>query len=67
MPLLGLIPESESVLRASNTGTPVVFDETSPAAQAYLDAVARLLGEERELRFLKPERRSFFRSLFGRA
>jgi septum site-determining protein MinD len=66
VPLLGVVPESESVLRASNTGTPVVFDEGSPAAQAYLDAVARLLGEERELRFLKPERRSFLRNLFGR-
>src|SRR5271170_5076573 len=67
IPLLGIIPESESVLRASNTGTPVVFDEGSSAGQAYLDAVARLLGEQRELRFLKRERRSFFRSLFGRA
>jgi septum site-determining protein MinD len=67
IPLLGVIPESESVLRASNTGTPVVFDDQSPAGQAYHDAVARLLGEQRELRFLKPERRSFFRSLFGRA
>jgi septum site-determining protein MinD len=55
------------VLRASNTGTPVVFDDQSPAGQAYHDAVARLLGELRELRFLKPERRGFFRSLFGRA
>jgi septum site-determining protein MinD len=67
IPLLGVIPESESVLRASNTGTPIVFDEGSPAAQAYLDAVARFLGEDRELRFLKPERRGFFRALFGRA
>ena len=67
IPLLGVIPESESVLRASNTGTPVVFDEESPAGRAYLDAVARFLGEQREMRFLKPERRSFFRVLFGRA
>ncbi len=67
IPLLGVIPESPSVLRASNTGTPVVFDPQSPAGQAYLDAVARLLGDEREMRFLKPERRNFFRSLFGRA
>ena len=67
IPLLGVVPESQSVLRASNTGTPVVFDEGSLAGQAYLDAVARLLGEDRELRFLKPERRGFFRSLFGRA
>jgi len=67
IPLLGVIPESESVLRASNTGTPVVFDEDSPAGRAYVDAVARFLGETREMRFLKPERRNFFRALFGRA
>src|SRR5438477_11258645 len=67
IPLLGIIPESESVLRASNTGTPVAFDEDSPAGRAYLDAVARLLGEQREMRFVQPERRGFFRVLFGRA
>ncbi len=67
IPLLGVIPESESVLRASNTGTPVVFDENSPAGRAYLDAVARFLGEQREMRFVKPERRSFFKAIFGRA
>ena len=67
IPLLGVIPESESVLRASNTGTPVAFDSDSPAGRAYLDAVARFLGETREMRFVKPERRSLFRVLFGRA
>src|SRR2546423_196519 len=67
IPLLGVIPESETVLKASNTGTPVVFDEESPAGRAYLDAVARFVGEQREMRFLQPERRSIFRSLFGRA
>jgi septum site-determining protein MinD len=67
IPLLGVIPESESVLRASNTGTPVAFDEESPAGRAYLDAVARFLGEQREMRFVKPERRNLFRVLFGRA
>ncbi|HEX3883487.1 MAG TPA: septum site-determining protein MinD [Stellaceae bacterium] len=67
VPLLGVIPESESVLRASNTGTPVVFDAESPAGRAYTDAVARFLGEQREMRFLKPERKGFFRILFGRA
>src|ERR1700736_4452320 len=61
IPLLGVIPESESVLKASNTGTPVAFDEESPAGRAYLDAVARFLGEQRELRFLQPSRRNFFR------
>jgi septum site-determining protein MinD len=67
IPLLGVIPESESVLRASNTGTPVAFDQESPAGRAYLDAVARFVGEQREMRFVQPERRSIFRSLFGRA
>jgi septum site-determining protein MinD len=67
IPLLGVIPESESVLRASNTGTPVAFDNESPAGRAYLDAVARFLGEQREMRFVKPERRNFFRVLLGRA
>ncbi len=67
IPLLGVIPELETVLKASNTGTPVVFDEESPAGRAYLDAVARFVGEQREMRFLQPERRSIFRSLFGRA
>jgi septum site-determining protein MinD len=67
VPLLGIIPESESVLRASNTGMPVIFDEQSPAGRAYADAVARFLGETREMRFAKPERRSLFKSLFGRA
>ena len=67
IPLLGVIPESESVLRASNTGTPVILDEESPAGRAYHDAVARFLGETREMRFVKPERRNFLRVLFGRA
>ena len=67
VPLLGIIPESETVLRASNTGTPVILDSESPAGRAYDDAVARLLGETRELRFLRPERRSLFRAIFGRA
>jgi septum site-determining protein MinD len=67
IPLLGVIPESESVLRASNTGTPVAFDNDSLAGRAYLDAVARFLGEQREMRFVKPERRNLFRALFGKA
>jgi septum site-determining protein MinD len=67
IPLLGVIPESESVLRASNTGTPVVLDQESPAGRAYLDAVARFVGEQREMRFVQPERRNIFRTLFGRA
>jgi septum site-determining protein MinD len=67
VPLLGVIPESESVLKASNTGTPVILDGESAAGRAYEDAVARFMGEQREMRFVRPERRGFFRTLFGGA
>ena len=67
VPLLGVIPESESVLKASNTGTPVILEPESPAGRAYDDAVARFLGEQREMRYLRPERKSLFRTIFGRA
>jgi septum site-determining protein MinD len=66
VPLLGIVPESETVLKASNTGVPVILDPASPAGRAYEDAVARFLGEQREMRFVMPERRSFLR-WFGRA
>jgi len=67
IPLLGIIPESPSVLRASNIGVPVVLDPDSPAGRAYYDAVGRFLGETIEHRFLKPERRGLFARLIGRA
>jgi septum site-determining protein MinD len=65
IPLLGVIPESESVLRASNTGTPVVMDTESIAGQAYKDAVSRFLGEKIEHRFLDPQKKGLFSRLFG--
>jgi septum site-determining protein MinD len=65
IPLLGVIPESKSVLQASNSGEPVILDAGSDAGQAYADAVARLLGEEREHRFLKPVKKGLFSRLFG--
>ncbi|HLY58965.1 MAG TPA: septum site-determining protein MinD [Stellaceae bacterium] len=67
VPLIGVIPESESVLKASNTGTPVILDQDSAAGRAYEDAVARFMGEQREMRFVRAERRGFLRALFGRA
>src|SRR6202008_4627117 len=45
-PLLGIIPESQDVLRASNVGSPVTLHNPASApARAYLDATRRLLGE----------------------
>ncbi|WP_026289643.1 septum site-determining protein MinD [Thioalkalivibrio sulfidiphilus] len=63
--LLGVIPESQAVLNASNAGTPVIMDENSDAGQAYQDAVARFLGEDREHRFLTVQKKGLFGRLFG--
>ncbi len=65
IPLLGVIPESASVLQASNNGTPVIHDEHSDAGIAYDDLVARYLGEERTLRYIQTEKKGFLRRLFG--
>jgi len=65
--LLGVIPESESVLKASNQGTPVIHDAESTAGQAYSDAVARLLGEELPHRFLTVQQKGMFQRLFRRS
>lgn len=65
IPLLGVIPESQSVLQASNAGSPVIHQENASAAEAYKDVVARLLGENREIRFTTPVKKSFFKRLFG--
>jgi len=64
--LLGVIPESKSVLNASNSGTPVILDEQSDAGQAYTDIVARYLGENKPHRFIDEEKKGLFSKLFGR-
>ena len=62
---LGVIPESGDVLNASNKGEPVILELESIAGQAYDDAVGRLLGEDRPLRFTTVEKNGFFTKLFG--
>jgi septum site-determining protein MinD len=57
LPLLGIVPESKSVLAASNVGAPVILDESSNAGRAYRDAVARYLGETLEYRFHGAEKK----------
>ena len=66
VPLLGIVPESKAVLKASNLGTPVILDGPSAAAQAYEDAVARLLGEEVEMRVPGERQPGFFQRLLRR-
>lgn len=63
--LIGVIPESQSVLQASNSGVPVIMDEKSDSGQAYMDVVSRFLGEDRPMRFIEVEKRGFLKRLFG--
>ena len=56
VPLLGIIPESNDVLRMSNLGRPVVLDKDSDISLAYMDSVSRFLGENIEHRFLRNEK-----------
>ncbi|GAB3317424.1 septum site-determining protein MinD [Luteimonas notoginsengisoli] len=62
---IGVIPESGDVLNASNKGEPVILDMESMAGQAYDDAVARLMGEDRPMRFTQLEKKGFFSKIFG--
>lgn len=64
IPLIGVVPESESVLQASNSGEPVIHNQNSAAGQAYKDLVDRFLGQELPMRFLEAEKTGFFQRLF---
>ena len=66
IPLLGIIPESQEVLRASNVGAPITMNaNASTAAKAYKDAARRLAGEPVPLA-MPTEKKAFFSRIFGR-
>lgn len=65
IPIIGVIPESESVLQSSNQGMPVVHLKDSEVSEAYLDVVGRFLGEEKALRFVDYEKPGLLKRLFG--
>jgi septum site-determining protein MinD len=65
IPLLGVIPESASVLQASNTGIPVILEPKSDAGLAYGDAVQRFLGTDLPHRHREQERRGLLGRLFA--
>jgi len=66
IPLIGIIPESEEVLRASNLGSPVTLSNPDSApARAYFDAVRRLKGETVEMS-VPSDRKGLLAKLFGR-
>ena len=65
-PLLGIIPESQDVLRASNVGSPVTLNNAESApARAYIDASRRLMGEEIPM-VVPVERKGLMGRLLGR-
>ncbi len=63
--MIGVVPESEAVLQASNQGLPAIHLKDSDVSEAYKDVVARYLGEERSLRFTEYEKPGFLKRLFG--
>jgi septum site-determining protein MinD len=67
LPLIGIVPESPAVLRASNVGSPITLaDPQSASAKAYMDAAKRLRGDTVQMT-VPGTKRGFFGSLFGRA
>jgi len=66
IPLIGVIPESENVLQASNQGVPAVHLDKTEVSEAYLDVVDRFLGEDKPLRFIEAEKLGLLQRLFGR-
>lgn len=66
IPLLGIVPESEEVLRASNVGAPInLHNAMSAAARAYSDAAQRLCGETLPVN-IPSDKKGLFVRLFGR-
>jgi septum site-determining protein MinD len=63
--LIGVIPESENVLQASNQGTPAIHMTGADVSEAYKDVIDRFLGEQKPLRFIDVEKAGFFKRLFG--
>ena len=64
--LIGVIPESESVLQASNQGTPAINMPETDVSEAYKDVVSRFLGEDKPMRFIEAQKPGFFKRIFGR-
>ena len=65
IPVLGIIPESREILRASNVGAPVTLNNPASApARAYSEAAKRLGGEE--ITMTVPSKPNLLTKLFGR-
>lgn len=62
--LIGIIPESEDIVKASNNGEPAIRSKDSDASIAYKDAVSRILGEDIPLKFVQAEKSGFIHKIF---
>ena len=66
IPLLGIIPESKDILRASNLGAPVTINNAASAAgRAYRDAARRLNGESVPIA-MPDAKKTLLTRIFGR-
>lgn len=65
VPLVGVIPESESVLQASNQGIAVIHLRETEVSQAYGDVVERFFGANKPMRFIEAPKQGFLQRLFG--
>lgn len=65
IPLVGVIPESESVLQASNQGVAVIHLRDTEVSEAYTDVVERFFGANKPMRFIDAPKPGFLQRLFG--
>jgi septum site-determining protein MinD len=65
IPLIGVIPESESVLQASNQGVPAVHLNNTDVSDAYKDVVSRFLGEDVPMKFTEAQKPGLLKRWFG--
>ena len=63
--LIGVIPESESVLHASNQGVPAIHIDNSDVSESYKDVVARFMGDDKPMRFTDYQKPGLLSRIFG--
>lgn len=63
--LIGVIPESETVLQASNQGKPAIYMKGTEVSESYKDVISRFMGQEKPLRFIDAQKPGFFKRIFG--
>jgi septum site-determining protein MinD len=65
IPVIGVIPESDAVLTASNQGLPAIHLKGSDVSEAYKDVIDRFMGQDKPLRFVDAQKQGFLKRLFG--